>query len=280
VIEVAAPPQRRLAHEALARAWSEAGEPERAAWHLAEAGDGPDAHVSSALADVARAARARAAPAAAAEAWRRAVETAPDADQALRMRFERTRDLAQAGRGSEALGELEEMLDCGCPAEIRADAEVLQGQLLISRGRLDQAARGLQAGAARIRDRDPARAAMMLCGAAFVEASQAEIAAAVATAETAVALARPSGGASAAAAESTLGWILIGPGRGPRLSAAAAARRARRRCGADAGGHAGVLSAGSVRLLDGGLRHGSSRGRTGGHARAREGVSSAACRSR
>ena len=40
-LEVAAPAQRRLAHEALARAWSEAGEPERAAWHLAEAGDGP-----------------------------------------------------------------------------------------------------------------------------------------------------------------------------------------------------------------------------------------------
>ena len=53
VLEVAEPAQRRLAHEALARAWSEAGEPERAAWHLAAAGDGPDAHVSSALAQVA-----------------------------------------------------------------------------------------------------------------------------------------------------------------------------------------------------------------------------------
>ena len=141
-IEVAAPAQRRLAHEALARAWSEAGEPERAAWHLAEAGDGPDAHVSSALAGVARAARARGAPAAAAEAWRRAVETAPDADQALRLRLERARDLAQAGRASDALVELDEILDRGRAAELRADAEILQGQLLISQGRLEQAARG------------------------------------------------------------------------------------------------------------------------------------------
>ena len=102
-LEVATPAERRLAHEALARAWAEAGEPDRAAWHLAEAGDGPDAHVSSALAGVARAARARGAPAAAAEAWRRAIEAAPDADQALRLRLERARDLAQAGRSSEAL---------------------------------------------------------------------------------------------------------------------------------------------------------------------------------
>ena len=48
-LEVADPAQRRLAHEALARAWDDAGESERATWHRAESGDGPDAHVSSAL---------------------------------------------------------------------------------------------------------------------------------------------------------------------------------------------------------------------------------------
>ena len=74
-LAVADPAQRRLAHEALARAWDDAGESERATWHRAESGDGPDAHVSSALAAVARAARARGAPGAAAAAWRRAVET-------------------------------------------------------------------------------------------------------------------------------------------------------------------------------------------------------------
>ena len=112
-LEVADPAQRRLAHEALARAWDDAGESERATWHRAESGDGPDAHVSSALAAVARAARARGAPGAAAAAWQRAVETAPDADQALPLRLERARDLAQAGRASEALVELDEILDRG-----------------------------------------------------------------------------------------------------------------------------------------------------------------------
>ncbi len=215
-LDVATPAQRRLAHEALARAWGEAGEAERAAWHLAEAGDGPDAHVCSVLSRVARAARARGAPAAAAAAWQRAIEAAPDANQMLGLRLERARDLAQAGRGSEALVELDEILDRGDSAELRADAEILQGETLISQGRLAQAARGLSAAADRIRDRDPARAAVMLCGAAFVQASQAELVAAVATAEAAVVLAGPLGGSSSAAAESTLGWVLIAAGEGAR----------------------------------------------------------------
>ncbi len=88
--------------------------------------------------------------------------------------------------------------------------------MLISQGRLDQAERALEASAARTRYRDPARAAVMLCGAAFVQANQCRMAAAVATAETAVALAGPLGGASAAVAEWTLGWVLIGTGEGAR----------------------------------------------------------------
>jgi DNA-binding CsgD family transcriptional regulator len=56
----------------------------------------------------------------------------------------------------------------------------------------------------------------MLCGVAFVQASRAEISAAVTTAEAAVGLAGPLGGAGASAAESTLGWILIVAGEGDR----------------------------------------------------------------
>ncbi len=215
-LAVAHPAQRRLAHEALASAWDDAREPERATWHIAEAGDGPDAHVSTSLAGVARAARARGAPSAAAEAWRRAVQTAPDPDQALPMRLERARDLARAGRGSEALVELEEILDRDVVAELRADVEGLQGQLLISQGRIEQAARVLESGAARIQDRDRARAAVMLCGAAFAKSSQGDMPAAVATAEAAVELAGQSGGSASATANSTLGTVLIAAGEGAR----------------------------------------------------------------
>ncbi len=215
-LEIAEPGQRRLAHEALARAWGEAGQPERATWHLAEGGDGPDAHVSNALIGVARSARARGAPGAAAEAWRRAVETAPDADQALPLRLERARDLAQAGRASEAMVELDEILARGRAEDLRADAEILQGELLNSQGRIEQAARVLEAGAARIRDVDPARAAVMLCGVAFAKTSQGEMTAAVAAAEAAAALAGPLGGSSEMAVNSTLGTVLIAAGDGAR----------------------------------------------------------------
>ena len=56
----------------------------------------------------------------------------------------------------------------------------------------------------------------MLCGVAFVQATRAEMPAAAATAEAAVELAGPLRGAGAAAAESTLGWILIVAGDGDR----------------------------------------------------------------
>jgi DNA-binding CsgD family transcriptional regulator len=214
--EVAPPTQSRLAHEALARAWRDVGESERAAWHQAESGDGPDALVSSALIDVARAARARGAPGAAAEAWRRAVETAPDAEHALRLRLELARDLAQAGRSSEALLELDAILAGGGAADLCADAEILQGQFLISQGRVAQAIDVLQAGAARIGPRDPARATLMLCGAAFGTGLSGTVTAAVATAEAAVVLARPLGGVPATAAGLTLGWFLVLAGEGAR----------------------------------------------------------------
>ena len=216
VLEVATPAQRRLAHEALARAWGEAGEPERSAWHLAEAGEGPDTFVSSALVGVARAARARGAPLAAAEAWRRAIETAPEAEQALRLRLERARDLAHAGRSPEALVELDEILARGRAADLRAEAEILQGRFLVSLGRGERAIEVLEAGAARIRDSDPARAALMLCGAAFVKGTRGELTGAVGTAEAAVVLSGPLGGASATTAESTLGSFLVISGEGAR----------------------------------------------------------------
>ena len=234
----------------------------------------------SALAGVARAARARGAPGAAAEAWRRAVETAPDADQALPLRLERARDLAQAGRASEALVELDEILDRGPVAELRADAEILQGQLLISQGRIEQAARVLEAGAARIQDRDPARAAVMLCGAAFAKASHGEVTAAVATAEAAVALAGPLGGVGGGGRVDARVDLDRCRGGRPRLSAAAAPRRARRPVRASAGRLVGPLASRPVRVLDGGLRHRASRARARGRPRARAAVSSATCRSR
>ena len=74
----AAPAARRVAHRAMAAAWDAADDHERAAWHLADAADGPDAAASLAMAEVARSARARGARYEAAQAWHRAAEIEPD----------------------------------------------------------------------------------------------------------------------------------------------------------------------------------------------------------
>ena len=110
------------------------------------------------------------------------------------------------------------------PPTLRADAELVQGQLLISQGRLEQAVAVLEAGAARIRDDDPARAALLLCEAAFGKGIQGQVTAALGTAEAAVALAGPLGGPAAATAEvdARLGTHRR-RGRRSRLPAAAAA---------------------------------------------------------
>ena len=229
-LEIAGPGQRRLAHEALARAWGEAGEPERATWHLAEGGDHPDAHVSSALAGVARSARARGAPGAAAEAGtsggdgtrrRSGAAAAPG-----------TRARPRPGRASlRSAGRARRDPRSRSRAELRADAERLQGALLNSRA----ASTGgpvLDAGAARIRGHDPARAAVMLCGAAFAKASRGEVTAAIATAEAAVALAGPLGSSERGQLDARAVLIARGGARGYPL---AAARRARRPVRASAG---------------------------------------------
>ena len=207
-LAVADPAQRRLAHEALARAWDDAGEPERATWHLAEAGDGPDAHVSSALAGVARAARARGAPGAAADGV-----AAGDRDGARRG----SGAAAAAGAGSRSRAGGAGVRGAG---RARRDPRP-RTRRGAARGRRDPAgsaadlAGPLRAGRsgpgggrrADRRSRSGARGADAVRG-GVRKRSHGDVPAAVATAEAAVALAGPLGGSSAAAAESTLGLIL------------------------------------------------------------------------
>ena len=231
---------------------------------------GPDAHVSSALAGVARAARARGAPGAAAEAWRRAIETAPDADQALRLRLERARDLAQAGRASEALVELDEILARGRAADLRADAEILQGQLLISQGRIEQAARSPGSGCgADPGPRSGARGGDALRGGVRQgeprrgDSGRGDRRGGRRARRTAGRLVRGGGrvdardGCSIAAGEGARGYPLLlrHAERGDPSARAPTAGPGR--------------SPGPVRVLDGGLRHRASRARARGRPRAR-----------
>jgi DNA-binding CsgD family transcriptional regulator len=76
------PDQRRRAHRAIAAALAERADPDRRAWHLAEAALGPDAGAAAALAEAAQRARGRSAYATAATSFERAARlTAAETDQ-------------------------------------------------------------------------------------------------------------------------------------------------------------------------------------------------------
>ncbi|HWF51187.1 MAG TPA: AAA family ATPase [Solirubrobacteraceae bacterium] len=98
VVELSTSHQRRRAHAALAELWSD--EPDRRAWHLAEAAVGPDAEVARLLDDAAQRVLLRGDAVSAVAAWTRAAELSTSAP-------DRARRLAQAAYvGAEEAGEL------------------------------------------------------------------------------------------------------------------------------------------------------------------------------
>jgi len=216
VWEGAAPAARRVAHRAMAVAWDAADDHERAAWHLADATDGPDAAAALAMAAVARSARARGAPYEAAQAWHRAAAIEPDPSETTRLEFEEACDLARAGRAPPLFEHVARMLDADPPLSVRADLELLRGNMLIWLGRLDEAVSLLEQAADEIRTSDLERATALLCGAAFARSMAGDVPGGVATATTAVWTGEKAGGASLAGAQLMLGWTLILAGQARR----------------------------------------------------------------
>ncbi|MBO9532629.1 MAG: AAA family ATPase [Solirubrobacteraceae bacterium] len=99
----AAGPERRAAHAALARATPSAP---LAAWHAAEAADGPDAAVADALAEAAEGYLALSGSSAAARAFERAAELTPDPDAAAARFIEAARAARYSGAGFDRVHEL------------------------------------------------------------------------------------------------------------------------------------------------------------------------------
>jgi DNA-binding CsgD family transcriptional regulator len=98
VVELSTSHERRQAHAALAALWSD--QPDRRAWHLAEATVEPDAYVAGLLEQAARRVLRRGDAVGAVAAWTRAAELTPGA-------ADRARRLAQAAYvGAEEVGEL------------------------------------------------------------------------------------------------------------------------------------------------------------------------------
>jgi len=130
--------QRRRIHQALA-AVSDAGEPDRVAWHLGMAAARPDEAVADRLEHAAGRARGRGGYAATVTFLSRAAELSPDGDQRARRQLEAAAAALAAGQPDRAgalLGEA--MTELGDPLD-RARATRLKGTISLALGQVGEA---------------------------------------------------------------------------------------------------------------------------------------------
>ena len=154
----ASPQQRQEVHRALAEATDPVSDPDRRAWHRAQAAPGPDEDVAAELERSAGRAKGRGGWAAAAAFGERAALLTPDPGR-------RVQRLLAAGRAKRYAGELEAALGLLVVVEASpleplrvADVEHLRGQIAADQCRDSDAARLLLSAARRLEPLDAALA--------------------------------------------------------------------------------------------------------------------------
>ncbi|HTF09002.1 MAG TPA: AAA family ATPase [Asanoa sp.] len=157
---MASPQDRQAVHQALADVTDAATDPDRRAWHRAQATARPDEEVAAELEQSAQGAQARGGFYAAAAFLERSAELTPDPGR----RAERALAAATAKRGSGALDAALGLLSsvaAGPPDPFRAaEVEQLRGQIAFDQGHARDAARTLLDAARRLEPHDAARARM------------------------------------------------------------------------------------------------------------------------
>ncbi|HKR99760.1 MAG TPA: AAA family ATPase [Candidatus Dormibacteraeota bacterium] len=151
----ASPAERYALHAALAEATDPEIDPDRRAWHRAQAAPGPDEQVAEELEHSAARAQARGGMAAAAAFLESAATVTPD-------RADRVRRLLAAARAKRDAGELDAALQLLSAAETgpmsalqAAEVEHLRGQVAFDQRRVGDAARLLVSAAKRFEALDP-----------------------------------------------------------------------------------------------------------------------------
>ena len=161
---------RQAVHQALAEVTDPDLDPDRRAWHLAQASARPDEQVAAELEQSARRARARGGFFAAGTFLERSAELTPDPAR----RAQRALDAAVAKRSAGALDAALHLLGAvtaGPPDALRAaEVERLRGAIAFDQGRAREAARTLLNAAKQLDRHDPARARV-----AYLEAMSAAI---------------------------------------------------------------------------------------------------------
>src|SRR5215211_8848886 len=206
---------RRAAHRALAAAFQQFGDADRAAWQLAAASDTPDQHVAAALEETGLRAQARGGYGAAARALHRAAFLSPNPRQRNR-RLQASAEASWfAGRLDEAVHMLDEAPSASLTIEERANLQHLRGRIETWRGNMPAAQQLLLTEGEAIATADPEKAALMLIDAAFPLVATGNHMDALMAAQRAQALAAECGKAVQAYARLALGMTLILCGQAP-----------------------------------------------------------------
>src|SRR3954451_5651701 len=157
VYRAAAAEQRRRAHRALAEATDAETDPDRRAWHLAEATIGPDETVASELERAAGRAEARGGLAAAAAFLERAVVLTPDHAPRAQRALAAAQTKYEAGALDDARALLATAEAGGVDDLQRARGDLLRGQITFAAQRGGDAPRLLLEAARRLEAGDPER---------------------------------------------------------------------------------------------------------------------------